>query len=99
MKGQNQWSYAPYRPFLWDVGDIYICRIAPSATTIHLEWLSAEENSYEIFCRKRGDEAFAVNKIGSLSEWIGSLSKFLVIIVKCELSNSVVSGPSTTFLV
>ena len=67
MKGQNQWSYAPYRPFLWNVGDIYICRIAPSATTIHFEWLSAEENSYEIFCRQRGDETFAsVGKTTSL---------------------------------
>ena len=67
MKGQNQWSYAPYRPFLWNVGDIYICRIAPSATAIHFEWLSAEENSYEIFCRKRGDETFAsVGKTTSL---------------------------------
>ena len=67
MKGQNQWSYAPYRPFLWNVGDIYICRIAPSATAIHFEWLGAEENSYEIFCRKRGDETFAsVGKTTSL---------------------------------
>ena len=74
MKGQNQWSYAPYRPFLWNVGDIYICRIAPSATTIHLEWLSAEENSYEIFCRKRGDEAFApIGKTAALEYDITNL--------------------------
>ena len=24
MKGQNTWSYQPYRPFLWETGDIYI---------------------------------------------------------------------------
>ena len=28
MKGNNYWSYAPYRPLLTDVGDIYICRLS-----------------------------------------------------------------------
>lgn len=39
MKGIITWSYAPYKPFLTDVGDIYICRIVPSEDKIHLEWL------------------------------------------------------------
>ena len=28
MKGYNLWSYAPYKPLLRNVGDIYICRTA-----------------------------------------------------------------------
>ena len=60
MKGNNLWSYAPYRPFLWEVGDIYICRIAPSEKAIHFEWLALDEGcEYEIFCRKRGEDNFS----------------------------------------
>ena len=51
MKGYNLWSYAPYRPFLHNVGDIYICRIAPSENTIHFEWLDSEDTEYSIFYR------------------------------------------------
>lgn len=60
MKGCTKWSYTPYRPFLWEVGDIYICRIAPSKNSIHLEWLSEGDNAqYEIFCRKRDGGEFS----------------------------------------
>ena len=60
MKGCTTWSYAPYRPFLWNVGDVYICRVAPSKNAIHFEWLGLNEDAeYEISCRKRGDEQFA----------------------------------------
>ena len=59
MKCCTTWSYSPYRPFLWEVGDIYICRVAPSKSTIHFEWLSLGDGiEYEIFCRKRGEEKF-----------------------------------------
>jgi hypothetical protein len=58
MKGYNLWSYAPYRPFLWEVGDVYICRVAPSKNGIHLEWLDAGCDDYEIFCRRRDTEEF-----------------------------------------
>lgn len=57
MQGQNTWSYAPYKPFLWETGDIYICRVAPSFDAIHLEWLDIGEQ-YTVFCRIRGAEAF-----------------------------------------
>ena len=55
MRGYNGWSYAPYRPFLYDIGDIYICRIAPDESVIHIEWLALGD-SYEIFVRERGKE-------------------------------------------
>lgn len=58
MQGQNTWSYRPYRPLLFDVGDIYICRVAPSLNAIHFEWLSIDAESYDIFVRIRGKEDF-----------------------------------------
>ena len=59
MKGCTTWSYFPYRPFLWNVGDIYVSRVAPSLNAIHLEWLPLDnECEYEIFCRKRGVEEY-----------------------------------------
>lgn len=54
MKGYNKWSYAPYRPFFTEVGDIYICRIVPYETKIHFEWLELENaEEYSIFSRIR----------------------------------------------
>ncbi len=64
MRGRNTWSYRPFRPFLWEVGDIYICRIVPYENAIHFEWLTVEEGQavsdqpYEVFYRKRGEEDF-----------------------------------------
>lgn len=61
MKGYNKWSYAPYRPFLWEVGDIYICRVAPSKNAIHIEWLPLDGDiEYEIFCRRRDTEEYTL---------------------------------------
>lgn len=62
MKGNNYWSYAPYRPLLTDVGDIYICRIAPGENSIHFEWLDGGEE-YNVYLRKRGEEEFEFYKI------------------------------------
>lgn len=53
MKGYSLWSYAPYKPLFWNVGDIYICRIAPNIDSIHFEWLGSDEE-YHIFYRKKG---------------------------------------------
>ena len=57
MKGQNTWSYQPYQPFLWETGDIYICRIVPYETKIHLEWLG-EASVYRVYYRAKGSESF-----------------------------------------
>ena len=58
MKGCNTWSYAPYRPLLWDRGDIYVSRLAPGKDYIHLEWLDAKCEDYEIFLRTLGEGEF-----------------------------------------
>lgn len=57
MKGYNYWSYAPYRPLLTDVGDIYICRVAPGENSIHFEWLEGG-NEFKIYLKKRSDKDF-----------------------------------------
>ena len=53
MKGYNLWSYRPYKPLLGYVGDIYICRVAPSENAIHFEWLDIGEAEYSVFYRAR----------------------------------------------
>ena len=59
MKGTSKWSYAPYRPLLTDVGEIYICRVAPCVNSIELEWLPLEPDAmYTIRYRKRGEGDF-----------------------------------------
>ena len=58
MTGCRTWSYTPYRPLLTNVGDIYICRIAPTAHKIHFEWLDSDDNEYSVFFRRRGEGNF-----------------------------------------
>ena len=58
MRGKNTWSYRPYRPFFWEVGEIYICRVVPYENKVHFEWLD-ESGEYEVFYRKRGEGEFA----------------------------------------
>ena len=58
MQGYNLWSYSPYKPLLRNVGDIYICRIAPDENSIHFEWLGPEGKEYSVFYRKRSEGEF-----------------------------------------
>ena len=58
MKGSNTWSYAPYRPLLFDTGDPYLCRVAPKETSVRLEWLSKEPGPFQIFYRLRNEGDF-----------------------------------------
>ena len=53
MKGHSNWSCAPYTPPLWPQGDIYVCRVVPYETRIHLEWLSIGADAYQVFWRVR----------------------------------------------
>ncbi len=60
MKGYNFWSYAPYKPLLRNVGDIYICRIAPSEAAIHFEWLSIGDEEYSVFYKPVDSEEWSL---------------------------------------
>ena len=58
MKGTTTWSYAPYKPLMFDTGDIYIARIAPDADRFTFEWLPAGDGEYAIDLRVRGEANF-----------------------------------------
>ena len=58
MKGQSLWSYAPYKPFFHETGDIYVCRIVPTEDSIHLEWLDAGKAEYTVKYRTLGESYF-----------------------------------------
>ena len=57
MKGTSEWSYAPYKPFFFETGDIYVCRVAPDETSVRVEWLAKENTEYTVFVRKRASKA------------------------------------------
>ena len=59
MKGTTTWSYAPYKPFFFDSGDIYVCRLVPDETSFHCEWLAAPGPVYELMLRPEGQGEFA----------------------------------------
>ena len=67
MKHQKEWSFNPYKPIFFDIGDIYICRVVPSPTAIHFEWKALEEAQvYSVFYRVRNTGEF--QKIGETQE-------------------------------
>ncbi len=68
MKGQSAWSHAPYKPFLFDSGDIYICRVAPGKDFIHAEWLSAGTEPYEVWLRPENEGEFVLAATVSSTE-------------------------------
>lgn len=57
MRGTSTWSYHPYRPPLTEVGDVYICRVAPAETAITFDWLPCG-GPYTVFYKKREDADF-----------------------------------------
>lgn len=60
MKKHNGWSYAPYRPIFFEVGDVYICRVVPRENSILFEWLVGDDDlDYNVYCKKRDDADFA----------------------------------------
>lgn len=62
MKTHKNWSYAPYRPLFFEVGDIYICRVAPMENTITFDWLplEGEKNEYSVYAKRRDEEQFVL---------------------------------------
>lgn len=56
MKGCTSWNYTPYRPPLFDVGAVYICRLAPSLTGVTADWLPAAGAPYTVTVRPLASE-------------------------------------------
>ncbi len=68
MKTHKNWSYRPYRPLLFDCGDIYICRVVPYPDKIHFEWLESG-GEYSVFYRKRGEDKYTLAGVTRASEF------------------------------
>ena len=66
MKNAINWSYAPYSPYFFETGDIYICRVAPDESTITFDWLCIGADSYDIYIKKVDEDCFV--KAGSSKE-------------------------------
>lgn len=60
MKGCKTWSYTPYRPPLYNTGDIYVCRVVPHKDAIHFEWIAEEGQTYLVYYRKRNEGEFSL---------------------------------------
>jgi hypothetical protein len=75
MKGMTSWSFSPYRPPEFDVGEIYICRIAPAQNGFCVEWLPLEGvASYTVQYRLRGsDTAFEALTVQGTAAQISGL--------------------------
>lgn len=59
MRGVNTWSFRPYKPLLFDTGDIYICRVYPGKEAMAFDWLPlADASAYTVHLRRRGDSAW-----------------------------------------
>lgn len=55
------WSYSPYRPPLFESGDVYINRIAPGEFHVHFEW-SGNAEPYMVFFGVRGSGKYSVTE-------------------------------------
>ncbi len=51
------WSHAPYKPFFFETGDIYVCRISPNKNDFTAEWLDIKKE-YTVFLKKRDESDF-----------------------------------------
>ena len=58
MRAHENWSWRPYRPPFFDTGEPYLCRVAPDAGRIALEWLPNGSGEYEVLFREKGEEGF-----------------------------------------
>lgn len=57
MKGVTTWSFRPYKPLLFDTGDIYICRVFPGVKKIGFTWLPLDDvDMYTVHIRRCAEE-------------------------------------------
>ncbi|MBQ8551533.1 MAG: exo-alpha-sialidase [Clostridia bacterium] len=59
MKGSRAIHHRPYIPYnrLADAARPYICRLAPGADSVTLEWIAKEDGVHRLVIRKRGEES------------------------------------------
>ncbi len=73
MKACTGWSYAPYRPHLFDGGQVYICRLAPAPHSVTVEWLPCGEGKYTVSWRLEGTEMWQTLQTATTAITIDSL--------------------------
>ena len=62
MKKHIGWSYRPYKPLLYDCGDIYICHLTNGDGWFCCDWLDEQGcDEYTLFYREKGSEAEFIN--------------------------------------
>ncbi len=59
MKGSRKINHRPYIPHnrMADATRPYVCRLAPGANFVSLEWLAKEAGVHQLVIRRRGEEA------------------------------------------
>ena len=74
MTGVTSWSFHPYKPLLFDTGDIYICRVYPGEGRVSFDWLPLDGVSdYTMNIRRRGDGEYSQYKVSGTSFTLGGL--------------------------
>ena len=92
MKGETTWSYAPYRPPMFDSGEIYICRIAPGKSCVTADWLSLGDGvQYTFLWRIRGEEDWQKTEVCENSVTLCNLAD------ECDYECMVVCGENFRF--
>ena len=68
MTGVTKWSFHPYKPLLFDTGDIYICRVYPGEGRVSFDWLPLDGISdYTVNIRRRGERAYSSYSVSGTS--------------------------------
>lgn len=77
MRGSRRIHHRPYIPYnrTADAARPYICRLAPGADLVTLEWLAAEEGIHQLVIRKRGEESGIRLQISEATVTAGGLSE------------------------
>ena len=60
MQKSINWSYRPYRPYFFDCGDIYVCRVAPGEKSIRFEWIANGDEYFTVYLKKRSESKYTV---------------------------------------
>lgn len=68
MTGVTSWSFHPYKPLLFDTGDIYICRVYPGEGRVSFDWLPLDGISdYTVNIRRRGEGEYSSYSVSGTS--------------------------------
>ncbi len=77
MQGSRKIDHRPYIPYSrpYDAARPYICRMAPGADFLSLEWLKKEEGVHQLVIRKRGEKSGRAVSVKETSVTVSELSK------------------------